>query len=82
MLAGALVDAHIRVSVLQVREILLQASQQGPEVELPAVPWPGEQPLSPRKRRAQAGQDPPGSRDGQHMMAAPLPRREGPVAGQ
>ncbi|KAK4820902.1 hypothetical protein QYF61_008134 [Mycteria americana] len=41
-LAGALGDAHVRVSVLQVREILLQASQQGPEVELPAAPWPGK----------------------------------------
>ncbi|KAM7102034.1 nuclear factor NF-kappa-B p100 subunit isoform 1-T1 [Ciconia maguari] len=26
----------------KVREILLQASQQGPEVELPAAPWPGK----------------------------------------
>lgn len=32
---------------LQVREILLQASQQGPEAELPTAPQPGEQPLSP-----------------------------------
>lgn len=29
---------------LQVREILLQASQQGPEAELPTAPQPGEQP--------------------------------------
>ncbi|NXF42721.1 NFKB2 factor, partial [Oceanites oceanicus] len=26
----------------KVREILLQASQQGPELELPAAPWPGK----------------------------------------
>lgn len=30
---------------LQVREILLQASQQGPKAELPTAPQPGEQPL-------------------------------------
>lgn len=35
-------DIHIS---LQVREILLQASQQGPEAQLPTAPQPGEQPL-------------------------------------
>lgn len=40
---------------LQVREILLQASQQGPEAELPSAPQPGEQPLPPDSKAPHLG---------------------------
>lgn len=41
---GSALESDIHVC-LQVREILLQASQQGPEAELPTAPQSGEQPL-------------------------------------
>lgn len=47
VLFGVRGDAHVPVSVPQVRDILLQASQPGPEAELPAAPHAGEQPLCP-----------------------------------
>lgn len=59
-------DADSRVSVLQVREILLQASQQGPEAELPTAPRPGEQPPLPTKAPCWGRAGPP------HTHTAPV----------
>lgn len=79
VLTGAWGSAHMPSCALQVRDILLQASQLCPDTELPTAPRPGEQPCCTHSR---AGNSLPPRQQGQMVCyRGTCPHRECAVSG-